>query len=220
MRKESWPRQQQVMSAWNHANSDLRRVAHDLTVDRQLGPGARVDGQKARELAWARGRSRSRDVPHRIRHYRGRHGHDWAATRGALLVRGRDGAPDTLIVGFRHARAGLEECDAGNDEHRSNADGDQGGTPPGGARRRLPLVVQDPRGRRSPGGLGGHRPITLNDVLVALLTPGALATSVHPVQRPVTLRLLNVAMPFTGVTVVWPLRELAAMGPWRVTVTG
>src|SRR5258706_3641088 len=226
VRLETWPRQQQLVPARDHANLDLRGVAHDLTVDRQLRPGARVDGQIAR-LAWCgrrrssrpRGRSRRFGVTHRI-HRCSRDGCDWAPARrrDVILVRGCDGAPDALIVALRHACAGLEECDAGNDERRSDANGDQRDAPPV-ARRRLPHVVHDLRERRRPRGLSCHRPITSNLALVARVRPADVAVSQHPVHAPVTFKLLNVAMPFTALTLVWPLKTPRTICPLSVSDT-
>jgi hypothetical protein len=59
----------------------------------------------------------------------------------------------------------------------------------------------------------------LNEVLVAPARPDAAAVRVHPVHRPVTCRLLNVAMPSTAFTLVWPLRPPATTGPSSVRDT-
>src|SRR5207247_9838889 len=64
-----------------------------------------------------------------------------------------------------------------------------------------------------------HRPATVNLPLVAPARPAAVAVSQHPVHAPVTLKLLNVAMPFTALTLFVPFKPPMTMGPSSVTVT-
>src|SRR5438046_6794933 len=64
-----------------------------------------------------------------------------------------------------------------------------------------------------------HRPSTVNLPLFAPARPAAVALSQHWVHAPVTLKLLNVAMPFTAVTLFVPFKPPTTMGPSSATVT-